>query len=489
MGDWYKSEPFASASIPYFESSNRCFNFSSIIETFSSINRKVLHDVQEVKKSMRQLCERIEMEIPLGEVDKISVMNNSLAVLSAQQMQLVALMRSMSEQLRLIQSVLVQIQQADKPYLRLMEAASVYLFVSYFGIQEGSNAIYEVKFKYGAPVVGRVDRFRDQVVGLGAARIRSNLYVLAQDCGFIIDTKTMSRCSSFTPPIKHKPSPLLVSAYDKLYCLARPSIFRSNPEASFERYEPDKKLWEKMSSYPFYNDYDTYMNITGYAVCYGVILFSLCASRGKNFDVVAFHVSRNQWKPVEVDISVHYAPFQGRAVVVGEIIYSVYGEEELIAFGFKMYKGDDGSIVYFLSQLFVLEGLEIVRPPLPYEDHETKYLVDLGNNNFVHVKTGRALISVQYLCITMFQIVVSGGSLMIRTIHSTVRSVDIQCGDWFNLVSCFVLGCEDYEPKEKESSLDESFSMVNRRRMAKKEAGRGIAARGPELKFVWKRKS
>ncbi|CAL9010742.1 unnamed protein product [Prunus brigantina] len=493
MGDWYKSH-FASASIPYFQPSNRCFNFSSIIETFSSINHELLHNVQEVEKSMRQLCERIEMEIPLGEVDKVSVMNNSLAVLSAQQMQLVVLMRSLSEQLRIIQSVSVQIQQADKPYPSLTEAASVYLFVSYCGIQEESNAIYEVKFKYGAPVVGRVDRFcereKNQVVGLGAARIRSNLYVLARDCGFIIDTKTMSRCQSFTPPIKHKRSPLVMSAYDKLYCLECPSSFPPNPEDFFERYDPDKKLWEKMSSYPFYNDYDNYMNITGYAVCYGVILFSLCASRGTNFDVTAFHISRNQWKPVEVDISVHYAPFQGRAVVVGEIIYSVHGEEELIAFGFKMYKGDDGSTVYVLSQLFVLEGLEIVRPPLPYEDHETQYLVDLGNSNFVHVKTGRVLISVQYLCITMFQILVrEGGSLMIKTIHSTVRSVDIQRGEWFNLVSCFVPGCEDYEPKEKESSLDESFSMVNHRRMAKKEAGRGIPARGPELKSVRKRKS
>lgn len=178
---------------------------------------------------------------------------------------------------------------------------------------------------------------------------------------------------------------------------------------------------------------------------------------------------------MEVDISVYYAPFQGRAVVVGEKIYSVHGEE-FIAFGFKMYKGDDGSIVYFLSRLFVLEGLEIVRPPLPYEDYETDYLVDLGNNDFFHVKTGRTLLSVQYLCITMFRIVVGeGGSLMIKTIHSTVRSVDIQPSEWFNLVSCFVPGCDDYEPKEEETSMDESFSMVNRRRM--KEAGRGIAAR------------
>ncbi|PQQ17399.1 uncharacterized protein Pyn_06731 [Prunus yedoensis var. nudiflora] len=230
MGDWNKSQPSASADLlPYALPLDRNVNLSRYIETFTSRNHEVLYDVQEVEKSMRQLCERIEMEIPLGEVGKISEMNKSLAVLSAQQMQLVDLKRSMSEQFRLIQSMLVQIQQADNPYPSSTEAASVYLFASYFEIQGESNAIYEVKFKYGAPVVGRVDRFcereKNQVVGLVAARIRSNLYVLAQDCGFIIDTKTMSRCSSFTPPIKHKRSPLVVSAYDKLYCLACPWIF------------------------------------------------------------------------------------------------------------------------------------------------------------------------------------------------------------------------------------------------------------------------
>ncbi|ONI07965.1 hypothetical protein PRUPE_5G150200 [Prunus persica] len=150
-----------------------------------------------------------------------------------------------------------------------------------------------------------------------------------------------------------------------------------------------------------------------------------------------------------------------------------------MAFGFKMYEGDDGSIVYFLSQLFVLEGLEIALPPLPYsEEYKTDYLVDLGNNEFFYVKTSRTLLSVQYICITTFRIVVEeAGSLKMKTIHSTVRSVDIQCGEWFNLVSCFIFGCKDYEPKEEETSLDESFSMVNHRRMAKKEAGCGIAAR------------
>lgn len=119
MGDWNKSQPSASTDLlPYALPLDRNVNLSRFIETFTSSNHEVLHDVQEVEKSRRQLCERIEMEIPPSDVGKISVMNNSLAVLSAQQMQLVDLMRSMSEQLRLIQSMSVQIQQADNPYPR-----------------------------------------------------------------------------------------------------------------------------------------------------------------------------------------------------------------------------------------------------------------------------------------------------------------------------------------------------------------------------------
>ncbi|PQQ17400.1 uncharacterized protein Pyn_06732 [Prunus yedoensis var. nudiflora] len=130
----------------------------------------------------------------------------------------------------------------------------------------------------------------------------------------------------------------------------------------------------------------------------------------------------------------------------------------------------------------------------------------IWGTEFFYVKTSRTLLSVQYLCITTFQIVVEeAGSLKMKTIHSTVRSMDIQCGEWFNLVSCFmpVLLCfvynkflilmnsvgARYEPKEEETSLDESLSLVNHRRMAKKQAGRGIAAREPELFSVRNRKS
>ncbi|CAB4280491.1 unnamed protein product [Prunus armeniaca] len=220
---------------------------------------------------------------------------------------------------------------------------SVYLITSYFGIEEPSNAIYGVKFKHGGgvthepPVIGLVDRFYEgeeyEIIRMEAAHIfnRSKLYILAQSGGYIIDTKTMSRCSSFPLPRAYKSIQNVVSAYDKLYCLAIRSSFNSITDPSLERYDPDKNVWEELPSYQFYNP--TF--ITGYTVCYGIILFSLCGGEKENCHVLAFHISRNQWKQVEVDTSVDYAPFQRRAVVVGKTIYSLR-MNEFIAFSFRM---------------------------------------------------------------------------------------------------------------------------------------------------------
>ncbi|PQP98741.1 uncharacterized protein Pyn_40475 [Prunus yedoensis var. nudiflora] len=106
-----------------------------------------------------------------------------------------------------------------------------------------------------------------------------------------------------------------------------------------------------------------------------------------------------------------------------------------------MEKGDDGGVAYSLSKLFQLhEGLNIASPPLPFYELITEYLVHLGNQDFVHVITGscEGPRRVQYFCITIFQIIVGeGGTHMIKTLHSTVRSVDIKGLDWFTLQFCF----------------------------------------------------
>ncbi|PQM36652.1 uncharacterized protein Pyn_21085 [Prunus yedoensis var. nudiflora] len=427
-----------------------------------------------IKKYMRELYVRTGIDKSRGELGNISKMEKSLA-------QLVDLTKSMLEQIRSLQPT---VHKAVNPYpslpmdsehasltLNQGEAIrSVYLFVSHYGIQERTNAIYGVKFKHGGgvthepPVIGLVDKFCEgekyDVIGMKAAHIfnHSKLYVVAQSGGYIIDTKTMSRCSSFPPPVAYKSTSIVLSAYDKLYCLAIP--LEPIRHRSFKRYDHDMNVWEEMPSCPFYN----YRIITGYAVCYGVILFSLCGGR-KNFDVLAFHISRNQWRQVEVDTSVDYAPFQGRAVVVGKTIYSLQ-ENEFIAFSFRMDKGDDNSIVYSLSQLFILQGLQIVRPPLPFEI-QSEYLVHLGNQDFFHVKTGHCYGTAQYLCITTFQIVVGEGERdMIKTINSTVHSVDLECSEYFNLVFCFMPECGDYEPIE-----DKSVTSMNQPKQEENHSG------------------
>ncbi|PQQ20511.1 uncharacterized protein Pyn_22310 [Prunus yedoensis var. nudiflora] len=119
-------------------------------------------------------------------------------------------------------------------------------------------------------------------------------------------------------------------------------------------------------------------------------------------------------------------------------------EEVIIAFSFRMDKGEDGGIAYSLNPQFILRDLKIACPPVPFHELKTGYLVHLGNKDFFHVKTGspngEACPMIQYLCITTFQIVVGeGGRPMIRTIYSIVHPMDIKGREWFSLEFCFTL--------------------------------------------------
>ncbi|XP_021807233.1 uncharacterized protein LOC110751110 isoform X2 [Prunus avium] len=318
--------------------------------------------------------------------------------------------------------------------------------------------VYEVKFKHGGevPLIRHVAKFQEGYFPK-VARVfnHSNLYYFGDDGGFIIDTETWSKCSSIPPTPASNSLETIVYAYDKVYYLARRSSLEPVTEPSFGRYDPNQKVWEQMTPFSFYDDYDHHMRITGYAVCHGVILFSLCGLRNGNFSIVAFNVGRMDWSRVKVDNSACCdPPFQGRAVVVGKTIYALYGEAEIIAFSFKMEKGGDDDIAYSLSQLFILQCLEFARPQMPWFDDLTQYLVYLGNHDFFYVQTGwcDSHLKVQYLSITTFQIVVGeGGGHMIKIIHSTVHSVDIKGSEWFDLVLCFTPECEDYEHIEEES--------------------------------------
>ncbi|CAB4279166.1 unnamed protein product [Prunus armeniaca] len=409
---------------------------------------------------------------------KISEMEKSLAALSDQQIQLVHLTKSIAEQLRLLRASVTGASVntctpnpndgALHPYPSLPmeiegehasmmvnqgEARSVYLVVSFWS----KTAIYEVKFRHGRGVshepttIGLVAKFNEDKF-CHAARIskHSKLYCLTQHSGYIVDMNSFSRCSSIPPNLANEFIAKVVSAYGKIYCVASPTYYPSVLGTSFWRYDPDKNIWEPL---PCCEDYHMGMIITGYAVCHGVILFSLVRWEKNQFDVVAFDLSRNQWNRVKVDTTIKYAHFIGRAVVVGTTIYAPYGNC-VIEFSLRMQKGDDGGIAYSLRQLFILEGLEIADPPLPFERWKDDYLVHLGKRDFCHVSTGNNEgFMVQHICITTFQIVVGEtGRDMIKTIHSTVHSVDMEGPQMFCLLSCFARDCEDYEPIGDESN-------------------------------------
>ncbi|CAL9006944.1 unnamed protein product [Prunus brigantina] len=327
------------------------------------------------------------------------------------------------------------------------EAKSVCLVVSSCEDKEFTNTVYEVKFKHRRevthepPVVRQVAKFCKGSC-LHSARIfnHSELYCIGQDGGFIVDTRSWSKCSSIPPIPSSNSVGTIVCAYGKVSYLACSSTFSPVMEHSFGRYNPDHKVWEQMTSFPFYDDYDHTMQVTGYAVCYGVILFSLSGSRDGSFGVVAFHLRRRDWNRVKIDTSAHCAPpFEGRAVVVDETIYALSGDAKIKAFSFMGEKSDVNGISYSLRQLFIVQGLDIVHPPLPWLNDRTQYLVHLGNHDFFYVQTGKcdSHPKVQYLSITTFEIVLEEGKHMIKTIDSIVHSVDINGSEWFDLVFCF----------------------------------------------------
>ncbi|CAB4309875.1 unnamed protein product [Prunus armeniaca] len=98
MGDRNTSQP--SAAGPLLSSGQDAqINTRMMV----SRNHEVLQNIWEIENSLRELCERREIEKSLGELGKISKMEKSLAALWAQQIQLVDLTKSMSEQLRSLQ--------------------------------------------------------------------------------------------------------------------------------------------------------------------------------------------------------------------------------------------------------------------------------------------------------------------------------------------------------------------------------------------------
>ena len=97
---------------------------------------------------------------------------------------------------------------------------------------------------------------------------------------FVFDTDTVSGLQHFSPPKAAKRYGALISAYGMLYYIAGPQCFPRFPDPSFERYNPSTNLWESLPSLPYDSLPTTHrVEVVGYAVCYGYILFSLYGSR------------------------------------------------------------------------------------------------------------------------------------------------------------------------------------------------------------------
>ncbi|KAL6281279.1 hypothetical protein ACE6H2_018160 [Prunus campanulata] len=366
---------------------------------------KSLRKVSEMEKSLGELGEIWEMKNSHGEPGKISEMEKSLAELLSHQIQLVHLKKLIWDELHICRASSLK-HGAVHPYPGSGgQDRSVFLMVTFDG-GKYTGAIYEVKFKFGGEVDDMggggapkpVATFND--FNVRGARIfnRSELYVFTDEDwdkpdlssfrGSIFNTKTR-KLDSFTPStVQFKACGTVVSAYGTLYFLEAKGRSRS---LGFGKYNPNKKDWVRLPLFPF--SYEYIMNVTG------------------------------------------------RAVVVGETIYALnmFKVDAIIAYSLRRKVDDDGDIAYSLVQLYKLNGLEIADPPLQFGEFVTDYLVHLGNQDIVHVKSGtnEECDEVQHLCITTFQIVQEGTRHMIETLHSIVLPVDIEAGNWFMLTFGF----------------------------------------------------
>ncbi|KAL6279866.1 hypothetical protein ACE6H2_016747 [Prunus campanulata] len=450
--------------------------------TMASCQDELLAKTSKIKKSLRKIWAMEKSLRELGENEKY------LAALLAQKIQLIDLKKLISKELRLLRSSRANSRKHGLPMVENAsttvnhgEDRSLFLMVTFLK-GKYTNAIYEVKFKFGGEVddmgarVARVAKLSGST-HLGARIFdRSQLYVFSEEgwdkpCvdsfgGYIFDTKTRALDRLTPSTVQFKQHGTIVSAYGALYFLETETEFVQSPGLFFGKYNPDKKDWVQLPPFPFSLRFA--MEVTGYAVGYGVILYTLSDLRG-NIDVIAFHVGKKNWKRVEIGTC---TPFQGRAVVVGETIYALnhFRTDEITAYSLRRKVVDDSDIAYSLVQQFKLNGLDIADPPLPFYRLMTDYLVHLGNQDFVHVKTGtyEECDEVQHLCITTFQIVQG----MIETLHSTVLPVKIDVHNWFMLTLGFTPECGDYEPvddksagsmkqpkQEDETTLDENSLM------------------------------
>ncbi|XP_021826052.1 uncharacterized protein LOC110766941 [Prunus avium] len=415
---------------------------------------------------------------------KLSEIEKALAEAVARRAQLHRLWKSVLEELRPLRdrvasAIVASARGAYRSFPTEGEARSVFLVVSFIG-GKYSGALYEVKFNQKGEYVGGggvcnepppleppllepVANFTGGYIIRGARIFnRAKLYLLPEETideifelenpksldGFMFDTSAGSLLP-LKPPKGPRPFGALVSAYGKLYYIASPKCDSSLPEPFFEMYDPSIDRWDEVPcSYPFiceyWAEYWDDLDIVGYVVCYGFILFSMCDLNQSRAQVMDFDVSTNKWHD-----SIPYVPFRGRGVVVGKTTIYALSSKEIMAFTVKMDEGDEGCIACSLSKPLILPGLEIIDWPFKYG--LTEYLVHLGNHDFCHVWTGeqKNYTDRQYICITMFQIVVGEGESHIKTLNSTICAVDVKDFIAFKLNFSFSPESNDFEPEDE----------------------------------------
>ncbi|BBH03932.1 hypothetical protein Prudu_014934, partial [Prunus dulcis] len=401
--------------------------------TTASCQDELLAKTSKIKKSLRKIWAMEKSLRELGENEKY------LAALLAQKIQLIDLKKLISKQLRLLRPSRADSQKHGLPMVENAstminqgEDRSLFLMVTFLR-GKYTDAIYEVKFKFGGEVddmgaqVARVAKFSGST-HLGARLFdRSQLYVFSEEgwdkpCvdsfgGYIFDTKTR--------------------ALDRL-------------TPSTVQFKQHGKLCRHMAHFIFLKPKQNSYKVQAYSLG-NTTLIRRIGCKCLRFHFLITLLCGKNWKQVEIGTC---TPFQGRAVVVGETIYALnrLKEDEIIAYSLRRKVVDDGDIAYSLVRQFKLNGLDIADPPLQFDGPVTDYLVHLGNQDFVHVKTGTNEEcdegEVQHLCVTTFQIVQG----MIETLHSTVLRVKIDVRNWFMLTLGFTPECGDYEPEESKSA-------------------------------------
>ncbi|KAM1080929.1 hypothetical protein ACFX1X_015763 [Malus domestica] len=270
---------------------------------------------------------------------------------------------------------------------------------------------------------------------------------------YTFDTETKS-LEQIEGPRAFKRSSLLISAYGKLYNLTDPASFPFMTNPSFECYNPNKGIWEPLNPFPKYGEKTglSYVEVMGYAVCYGCILISIDGSWPPEF--VLFHIASETWHPVYIPTvdddmtgTQPYPSFEGRAVVVNDVIYATSTlSGVIISFSLGMDSDPSGRILFTVKNLFKFPKLMSF---IERNNAITKSLVHLGELRFCLLQTFKDW-PFQPLRITILEEIVNNGSgeRCIKTLCSVVRDVDVQISGGFELGYCFTPQYNDLEPEK-----------------------------------------